>query len=200
MQPQYETARNQVPRTVTPVQQTGNDTFRGFEARPISHAQFRPPQSVPRQTQQFGSPYAQQTRPVFRPDQVLTYAEVEAMINARLNPPPPELIAPVQTSQHQMMQQSQQHAFQPQMTPQQSMLHMQNPTPAPQTLHPCEMHPTVDPVTVTGFTTNMADLQTAEEQLNLPRNPKFVDLLDRARKFDGPASQGGGILARRPPH
>ena len=37
----------------------------------------------------------------------------------------------------------------------------------------------------------MTDIATVEEQLSLPPNPKFTDLLGRARKFDLSAPQGG---------
>ena len=114
----------------------------------------------------------------------MTYAEVEQLINARLYPPPilqPTLSPPQQQTQFATT------------SGQQSMLS----TPMPLTIgqDPIQYQHAHDPLIPrlayeAGEPRN-ADISCIEEELGMPRNPKFTDLLNRARVFDQPEAMGG---------
>ena len=115
------------------------------------------------------------------------------MINARLRPPPQELINPAmnhpidaqQSMLHPQTNAQPQSMLLPQMTQQTNDQHARSQT----------VDPVVKRLVGEAQSSSMIDVHTLEEQLQLPASPKFVDLLGRARKFDGPSSQVGGTHA-----
>ena len=120
-------------------------TFAGFQ-----EAQFRPPQPRVRPPMPpTHSPYVRREPPMIQPNQVMTYAEVEAMIDALLHPPP------------------------------QSML-------SPQRAYAGSPDPIMGRLTYEARAPIGADITTIEDQLALPHNAKYEDLVNRARTFGQP--------------
>ena len=192
------------PRQPDPRAEYARNAFSVFSHMETAQQQFRPPHQIRPVPQCPNTPYGAQPRPTFRPDQVMTYAEVEAILNARLNPPPPILAQKDHMYQQSMLQPQSMLQTQSMLQPQ-SMLQQQPMSHAPQAMFQTptnalgEGHSstatTIDPVlnrlTQEAYGPMQLDIASVEEQLGLPHNPKFADLVARARQFDMPASQGG---------
>ena len=158
-----------------PTHADSHSAFMGFR-----RSQFRPPQAQVRpRIPMLQAPY----QPQIRPNHVMTYAEVEALINARLNPPPQSMLPPKSMLSPQSM-----------LPPRQVYANTSDAPPA----YALTPDPSIARLTYEAREPIGSDVPSIEAQLGIPNNARFEDLVTGARMFDHPASRGG--WRPRPPH
>ena len=126
--------------------------FPGFQPVRSRPESARPPQMhVP------VAPYPPHTPVGPQPGGMLTYEDVDAMINARMREPHPALVQPIPQDYQNM-----------------TAIH----------------DSAIDRLTYEAGASSY-DIASIEEQLNIPHNAQFGDLVYRARTFDKPVNVGG---------
>ena len=125
--------------------------------RGVQPARMRPNHAV--------APYPRAVQPTPLSGKMMTYEEVEAMINARMHPPPQSMLPPVRHYAR----------------------------PPPEQLHDERAYrePVLRRLAYEAREPASADIAGIEGELAIPPNAKFEDLVYRARMFDQPANKGG---------